>query len=234
MASSGTRSAPEAVGAGGSSGVPACGGPRTAYLAPDVPELVELVDTAERALAVDHPAGRSPVITTDDLVGSGRWWGWLGLAAMGAAAFPVQPVCRPSPRERARREALAALRRLRRALAPALHPDPADARPAWWGPDHRRLVAFRVVVVDQNALDGLVVVAASEHPALRCLLAVLVPVDEADTAALAVAARGGGGAEIVLDHSTHLAYRRVVSRLLRALHQADGHGTTSGDRRTTW
>jgi hypothetical protein len=231
MAGPGTPPAPGCgtVRAASSHTVPGSGGPRAAYLAPDVPELVELVETAEQTLLA---------AADDDLVGSGRWWGWLGLAAMGASAFPVQYARSPSDRERVHREALPGLRRLRRALAPALHADPDAARPWWRSPDHGRLVAFRVVVVDRNALDGLAVVAP-DHPALECLLAVLVPVDEPDTAALAVAGSARGGVEVVLDRPAHDAHRRVASRLLRALHQVSlrderrRHESTARDRRTT-
>jgi hypothetical protein len=219
----------ETVRAASSHTVPASGGPPAAYLAPDVPELVELVESAEQTLLA---------VADDDLVGSGRWWGRLGLAALGASAFPIQYARSPSHRERVHREALLGLRRLRRALAPALHPDPDAARPWWRSPDHGRLVAFRVVIVDRNALDGLAVVAP-DHPALECLLAVLVPVDEPDAAALAVAASARGGAEVVLDRPAHDAHRRVAARLLRALHQVylrderRGHDSTSRERRTT-
>lgn len=242
MATPGTRSAPgsEALPAGGSPTVPGSGGPRSAYLAPDVPELAELVDAAEEALlavAGEDPDDDAQGGAVDGLVDPG-WWGWLGLAAMGAAAFPVRPTRSPTHRERVHREALVGLRRLRRALAPALHADPDDGRPWWWSPDLRRLVAFRVVVVDRNALDGLAVVAA-EHPALSCLLAVLVGVDEPDAAALEVAGRALVGTEVLLDVPTHHAYRRVAARLLAALHEVHEQGgrpdldTTSRDRRTS-
>jgi hypothetical protein len=66
---------------------PERGGPRPAFLAPDVPELVELVGTAEHLLLdlADTGLAGPPHVVDDELFEPGSWWAWLGLAAMAAA-----------------------------------------------------------------------------------------------------------------------------------------------------
>lgn len=230
------------------SGDPARGGRRPAFLAPDVPELVELVGTVERLLldVADASLTGPPRVVDDELFEPCSWWAWLGLAAMAAAGAPTPPLSKPSPAPEVREEALAALRSLRRALAPALHLDQTAARPYWRGPDRRRLVAFRVVVVDQNALDALTLAACrlrstranerGDRAALECLLAVLIPLDDHDPepAVLAASATFAGAVdedvarEVVLDQRAHEAYRHVAARLVDALHRLQDQDVAGG------
>jgi hypothetical protein len=215
------------------------GGRRPAFLAPDVPELLELVGTVERLLldVADTGLAGPPHVVDDELFEPGSWWAWLVLAAMAAAGAPTPPLSTPSPASEVREEAFGALWSLRRALAPALHLDQAAARPYWRGPDRRRLVAFRLVVVDQNTLDALTLASrrlrfgrADERDdlaALECLLAVLIPLDDHDPepSVLAASATFAGAVdenvahEVVLDQRAHEAYHHVAARLVDALHR---------------
>jgi hypothetical protein len=77
---------------------PERGGPRPAFLAPDVPELVELVGTAEHLLLdlADTGLAGPPHVVDDELFEPGSWWAWLGLAAMAAAGAPTPPLTNPA------------------------------------------------------------------------------------------------------------------------------------------
>jgi hypothetical protein len=206
---------------------------RSRFLAPDVPELVELVDSAERALRAraEDQAARS----------ESAWW--VGLAAMGAMGVPIPPSAASSSAGKVRDE-LEALDRVRGVLTPALHDEPAAAMPYWRGPDREPLVAFRVVTITRDALDVLTVAARrlrteagrgrGDRAALACLLAVLIPVHGLDAAVLAavgdLADAQGDLTEVVLDESARRAHGRVATLLLDALHQIHQAETGTRDR----
>lgn len=209
----------------------------TPVVVPVVPEVPELLATAERVLLTCAEVEREDVERTRTVA-----------SVVDPVHTPPVAVVGPGlPHCLADRAAVRALRR----LALALHPSvPGDAA-GWWSPDGReRLVEFRAAIVDARDLPLLADAAsalahprcsregtlgrararlagdaaeppADRHPdALGCLLASVLPVDDADTVALQRVARevrGGALGPVVLDDAAHAAHRAVTRRVLRRL-----------------
>lgn len=210
---------------------------RTAVVTPVVPEVPDLLAAAERVLLTCADVERESLARTAAVA-----------SAIDATLTPPLAVVGPGlPRSLADREALRALRRVALALHPRI---PGDAAGWWTPDGRERLVEFRAAVVDARDLPLLADAAAhlahprrsregmlgrvreqltgdaaeppsDRHPdALGCLLASVLPVDDADTVALQRVAREvrrGAAGPVVLDERAHAAHRAVTARVLARL-----------------
>jgi hypothetical protein len=210
---------------------------RTAVVTPVVPEVPELLAAAERVLLTCAEVERA---TLDRSVA-------VAATIDPTLTPPLAVVGAGLPRSLADRAALRALRRVALALHPRV---PGETAGWWTPDGRERLVEFRAAVVDARDLPLLADAAAQlthprrsregmlgqvreqlvgdadeppgdRHPdALGCLLASVLPVDDADTVALQRVAREvrrGAAGPVVLDERAHAAHRALTARVLGRL-----------------